>query len=41
MVDAYFSKYGSEVILSYQPKEAFYKNAHATIACTLKEAHFD
>jgi len=38
MVDSYFQKYGSDVILSYQPKEAFIINARATIACTLKEA---
>ncbi|MDR2731063.1 MAG: MBL fold metallo-hydrolase [Treponema sp.] len=37
MLDLYFQKYGSDVILSYQPKEAFILNARATIACTLRE----
>jgi len=37
MIDSFFQKYGSDVILSYQPKEAFIINARATIACTLKE----
>jgi flavorubredoxin len=35
MLDLYFQKYGSDVILSYQPKEPFILNARATIACTL------
>lgn len=37
MIASFFQKYGSDVILSYQPKEAFIINARATIACTLKE----
>jgi flavorubredoxin len=37
MIASFFQKYGSDVILSYQPKEAFIMNARATIACTLKE----
>jgi glyoxylase-like metal-dependent hydrolase (beta-lactamase superfamily II) len=37
MIDMFFQKYGSEKLFSYQPKEAFTTNAHATIACTLRE----
>jgi len=37
MIDAYFTKYASETLLSYQPKDAFMANARATIASTLKE----
>jgi len=36
MLDLFFQKYGSEILLSFQPKEAFLANARATIACTLK-----
>ncbi|MCL2186137.1 MAG: MBL fold metallo-hydrolase [Treponema sp.] len=37
MIDAYFTKYASETLLSYQPKDAFMANAKATIASTLRE----
>jgi len=37
MLDSYFNKYGTETLLSYQPKEAFFANAKAAINCTLKE----
>lgn len=42
MLEMFHDKYGSEVLLTYQPKEAFMANARATIACTLREfsAHF-
>jgi len=36
MLDLFYEKYGSEVLLTFQPKEAFLANARATIACTLK-----
>jgi len=34
MLDLFYQKYGSEILLKYQPKEAFIANARATIACT-------
>jgi len=37
MLDMFFNKYASETLLGYQPKEAFFANAGATISCTLKE----
>jgi len=37
MLNSYYAKYATETLLSYQPKEAFYANARAAIACTLKE----
>jgi hypothetical protein len=37
MLEGFYSKYGSEVLLTYQPKEAFMANARATIGCTLRE----
>jgi hypothetical protein len=37
MLDAFFAEYGSDVLLTFQPKAAFYANAKATIACTLAE----
>ncbi|MCL2762918.1 MAG: hypothetical protein FWD36_06925 [Treponema sp.] len=37
MLDLFYQKYGSEVLLTYQPKEAFIANARATIACTLRQ----
>ena len=37
MLDLFFEKYASGIILQYQPKEAFLANARAAISCTLKE----
>ena len=37
ILDLFFKKYGSEILLKYQPKEAFMDNSRAAIACTLKE----
>jgi len=37
MLNAFYNKYSNEVMLTYQPKEAFLANAKATIACTLRE----
>jgi len=37
MLNSYFIRYASEALLSYQPKDAFYANARATIASTIKE----
>jgi len=37
MLNLFFNKYADEMVLSYQPKEAFMANASAIIACTLKE----
>jgi hypothetical protein len=37
MLDMFFKKYGNEMLFSYQPKDAFFANARATIACTLRE----
>ena len=39
MLNAFYQTYGSELLLGYQPKEAFLANAGATIACTLRECH--
>jgi glyoxylase-like metal-dependent hydrolase (beta-lactamase superfamily II) len=36
MLSAFYERYGSEILLTYQPKEAFLANARATIACTLR-----
>jgi len=36
MAESFFKKYGSEILLSFQPKEAFMANAKATIACTVR-----
>jgi flavorubredoxin len=33
---AFDERYGSDLLLAYQPKEAFFANARATIACTLR-----
>jgi len=37
MLDIFFKKYGTEELFTYQPKDAFFANARATIACTLRE----
>jgi len=37
MLDSFYKKYGTEELFSYQPKDAFFANARATIACTLRE----
>ena len=37
ILDLFCQKYSSELLLRYQPKEAFIVNARATIACTLRE----
>jgi len=37
MLDLFYQKYGTEILLKYQPKEAFIANAKATINCTIKE----
>jgi hypothetical protein len=37
MLELFYDRYGSEVLLTYQPKEAFLANARATIRCTLRE----
>jgi glyoxylase-like metal-dependent hydrolase (beta-lactamase superfamily II) len=37
MLDWYFRKYGTDILMKYQTKEAFIANAKATIACTLRE----
>jgi len=37
MFEKYIQKYGDKKLLSYQPWDAFTVNAHATIACTLRE----
>ncbi|MDR0315508.1 MAG: MBL fold metallo-hydrolase [Treponema sp.] len=37
LLDLYTQRYGSDLLFSYQPKEAFIVNARATIACTLRE----
>jgi len=37
MLDLFFKQYGNETLFSYQPKDAFFANARATIACTLRE----
>jgi glyoxylase-like metal-dependent hydrolase (beta-lactamase superfamily II) len=37
MLDMFYTQYGSEALLSYQPLDAFTVNARATIACTLRE----
>ena len=37
ILEAYDQRYGTESLLAFQPKEAFYMNARATIACTLRE----
>jgi 2-aminobenzoylacetyl-CoA thioesterase len=37
MLDLFFKKYGTEELFNYQPKDAFFANARATIACTLRE----
>jgi len=36
MLELFYKKYGSEILLKYQPKEAFLANARATIKCALK-----
>ncbi|MCL1803001.1 MAG: MBL fold metallo-hydrolase [Eubacteriaceae bacterium] len=38
MLDRFYKRYASETLLEYQPLEAFYANAKATIACSLREA---
>lgn len=37
LLDLFYKKYGNETLFSYQPKDAFFANARATIACTLRE----
>ncbi|MDR0294349.1 MAG: MBL fold metallo-hydrolase [Oscillospiraceae bacterium] len=37
MLDLFCRQYGSDVLLTFQPREAFFANARATIACTLRE----
>ena len=37
MLELFYQKYGTETLLTYQPKEAFIANARATISCTLKK----
>ena len=37
MLESFFQKYGSDILLRYQPKEAFMANARATISCTLRD----
>ena len=37
MFDAFYQRYYSDILSSYQPKEAFIANARATISCTLRE----
>ena len=37
MLDLFFQLYSSEMLLSFQPKEAFFANTRATISCTLRE----
>ena len=37
MLNSFFQKYGSDVLFSYQPKEAFMANSRATISCTLRD----
>ena len=36
MLTSFFQKYSSDLLLSYQPKEAFMMNTRATIRCTLR-----
>jgi flavorubredoxin len=38
LLDLYTQRYASDLLYSYQPKEAFIVNARATIACTLRGA---
>jgi glyoxylase-like metal-dependent hydrolase (beta-lactamase superfamily II) len=38
LLDLYTTRYGNDLLFSYQPKEAFIVNARATIACTLRGA---
>jgi glyoxylase-like metal-dependent hydrolase (beta-lactamase superfamily II) len=35
LLDAFFERYASDHLMTYQPKEAFYANARATINCTV------
>lgn len=37
MLEEFYRKYAGEILLAYQPKEAFIANARATIACTLRQ----
>ncbi len=37
MLNYFFQEYASDVLMTFQPKEAFIANARATISCTLKE----
>jgi glyoxylase-like metal-dependent hydrolase (beta-lactamase superfamily II) len=34
LLEAFFERYASEHLMAYQPKEAFFANARATIGCT-------
>ncbi|MCL2082017.1 MAG: MBL fold metallo-hydrolase [Oscillospiraceae bacterium] len=36
MLELFYQKYGTEILLEFQPREAFFANARATIASTLK-----
>ena len=36
MLELFFRKYGTDILLKYQPKEAFLANARATITCTIQ-----
>ena len=38
MQESFYCQYYSEVLSTFQPKEAFMANARATISCTLREA---
>ncbi|MCL1807216.1 MAG: MBL fold metallo-hydrolase [Oscillospiraceae bacterium] len=37
ILETFFRRYASDVLMTYQPKEAFLANARATIACTFAE----
>jgi glyoxylase-like metal-dependent hydrolase (beta-lactamase superfamily II) len=37
MLELFYQRYGSDILLTYQPKDAFMANARATVACTLRE----
>jgi len=35
LLESFFERYASDALMTYQPKEAFYANARATINCTV------
>ena len=37
MLELFYERYASDILLTYQPKEAFFANARATVAATLRE----